>query len=176
MNFTLGDKAYINVYVPVYEDMPIKDLIFRMSVGGTVTKINDITENAELVDIEGQQYYKIVTPIEYSRITDKIVFTIDVPNASKTAKAFTITKRIEFTSMMKGYIEGDGSESFKKTIGDVLYYIYKISSAPTAIQEISDYVNTNFADRIARDQAAADSASGSSGESFIDKILGKIKK
>ena len=178
MNFTLGDKAYINVYVPVYEDMPINDLIYRMSVGGNVTKINDITENAEIVDIDGQQYYKIVTPVEYSRITDKIVFTIDVPNASKTAKAFTITKRIEFTSMMKGYIEGDGSESFKKSIGDVLYYIYKISSAPTAIQEINDYVTANFADRIEADRLAEEAAKNEAqkNESFIDKILGKIKK
>ena len=176
VNFTLGDKTYINVYVPVYEDFAINDLIYRMSVGGTVTKVNDIIENEEIVEIDGQSYYKIVTPIEYSRLTDKIVFTIDVPNSSKTAKAFTITKRIEFTSIMKDYIEGDGTESFKKSIGDVLYYIYKVTAAPTAIQEISDYVNANFADRIAADQAAADSASGSSTESFIDKLLGKIKK
>ena len=175
-NFTFdSSKMYMNIYIPVFEDLAIDEFVYKMSVAGTATKIKTIKEECELVELDGQQYYKVVTPIEYSRVTDKIILTIDVANRSRTGKSFTITKRISFTEIMKGYLDGEGDASFKKNVGEVVYYINKVSTAPAAIQELGALVNERFADRLKADAEKAEADKNSSSGSFIDNILNIFK-
>lgn len=174
MNFTFSDKVYINAYIPVYDDLAIDEFVYRLSIAGVVTKIADIKENSELVELDGQQYYKVVSPVEYARITDKLVVTVDVANRSKTGKSFTITKRVGFTELMATYLDSGETDAFKEAVGDVLYCIYQNSSNLAAAPELDALVNERFAARIEEDKRLAEEAAKANESGGIAAIIDKI--
>ena len=174
MSFTFDDKVYINTYIPVYDDLAIDEFVYRISVAGVVTKIADIKENGELIELDGQQYYKVISPIDYSRATDKLVVTVDVANRSKTGKSFTVTKRVGFTELMASYLDGSESEEYKSAIGDVLYCIYRTSSNIGALPELKALAEERFAARIEEDRRLAEAAEKENESGGISGLIGKI--
>ena len=168
MNFTFSDMVYINTYIPAFDDLAIDEFVYRLTVAGVATKIGDIKENSEIVVIDGQQYYKVVSPIEYSRITDKVIVTVGVANRSKTGITFSVTKRVNFAELMTGYLDDPGIGS---GVGEVLYFVYQNAQNPGAIPDIRAVVTERFAARIAEDARKAEESEKES-EGFFDKIFG----
>ncbi|MBR7117374.1 MAG: hypothetical protein IKC87_06675 [Clostridia bacterium] len=170
-NFNFAKEATVNVYVPDFEDFPINEFVYRMSIAGTVVRISDILENSETVMIDGLKYYKVSVSIPYSRITDTMYISVDVANATATSSAFTASKKIDFASLLIDYCNGDGTDEFKNNVREVLWVIYKNSTSPLALPKIAAYVEEYFKSRLEEEKAAAEKGQGG----FLDGILNAFK-
>ena len=173
LNFTFHDKVYTNVYVPVYDDFTIEQMVYRMSVAGVTVKQSEVLAS-EIVEVEGQQYYKVVVPVEYDMVNEAIYINVDVPNAGNTGVSFSISKKVDFVSLMKSYIEGDYDKKLKDDLSEVLYVIYKKAVNPAIIPGITEIVEDIFAERIEAEKNASAEKKPDAEPSIIDKILGKL--
>ena len=173
LNYTFSDKIYTNIYIPVYEDFPINQMVYRMSVAGTTVKQADILL-AETVEIDGRQYYKVVVPVTYEMMTESMYVSVDVPNSGGTGVGFTISKKVDFLGLMKSYLDGDYDEKLKADISEVLYIIYKKASNAAVIPGIVELVEDIFAERIEAEKNPPAAEKPTKEPSIIDKILGKL--
>jgi hypothetical protein len=170
LNYTFSDKVYTNVYVPIFEDFPVNQMVYRMSVAGVTIKQNQVLES-EIVEIDGRQYHKVVVPISYEMITESMYVSLDVPNQGGTGVGFSVSKKIDFLSLMKSYINGNYDEKLKSDLSEVLYIIYKKANNVGVIPGIAAYVEEKFSDRLEAEKNADKPAAE---PSIIDKILGML--
>ena len=173
LNYTFSDKIYTNVYVPIFDDFPVNQMVYRMSVAGTTIKQGDLLLS-EIVEIDGRQYYKVVVPVTYEMMTESMYVSVDVPNSGGTGVGFTISKKVDFLGLMKSYLDGDYDEKLKADISEVLYIIYKKASNAAVIPGIVELVEDIFAERIEAEKNPPAAEKPTKEPSIIDKILGKL--
>jgi hypothetical protein len=145
-------------------------MVYRMSVAGVTIKQNQVLES-EIVEIDGRQYHKVVVPISYEMMTESMYVSLDVPNQGGTGVGFSVSKKIDFLSLMKSYINGNYDEKLKSDLSEVLYIIYKKANNVGVIPGIAAYVEEKFSDRL---EAEKNADKPTAEPSIIDKILGML--
>lgn len=172
-NMTFSDKMYTNIYIPVYEDLPVEDLVYRLTIGSTVLKASEIVAGSETVTIDGQSYYKVVAPLAYDRITDSINVNLQLPNASKTGGAYSVSKKIDLVSVFNTALDGTGDADYKTAFENIVCYVHKYAQNPAGVTGISGIATTRFSERLDR-EAAEEAARKEAAENkgFFDKLFG----
>ena len=162
-NLRFADKMYVNVYIPAIEGMELRYLVNKISVGGNVYKAAEILENFELVTIGDKQYYKVIAPVAYDRITDVVNVSVDVANKMGNASEFSVSAKIDIATVLAPLLDADSDAEFKKNVADALYSIYKSVASETTIPKIAELAKAKLADRIAADKAKEEADKNGSG-------------
>ncbi len=162
-NLRFADKMYVNVYIPAIEGMELRYLVNKISIAGNVYKVAEILENFELVTIGDGQYYKVVAPVAYDRITDVVNVSVDVANNLGNASEFSVSAKIDIATVLAPLLDAGSDAEFKKNVADALYSIYKSVATEATIPKVAELAKARLADRIAADKAKEEADKKGSG-------------
>ena len=115
-NLHLSSTLNVNIYVPVLDSENASEVVTRVIAGGEVATKEKIAE-AKTVSIGGEKFYKVVVPIDYSRVSDKMTLSV------KVMDVVTASAKLSMVDIVNGLLDGDGTAEFKNCIKGFLYTV-----------------------------------------------------
>ncbi len=144
-NLVFGEDMTVNLYVPVLDEGSVTSVFKKITVGGASFDAAAF-EEAELVKIDGQKFYKLVSRIDYSRISDTVVINCDIYGKSGTgAVVSTVKSRIRLPIIFEDLLNGKDADTLSPEIKKALEVIVDARGAEsTAIAGLVSLKNIRF--------------------------------
>ncbi len=109
-NLTAKENLAVNVYIPKFEGMPLKNLLKNVVIGKNTFTAKNITDLNNVVNIGGKEYYKISTEYAWSEVPERVRVDFNIYGA-KTDVIFTESHTIVLIDEIDKAISANGANA-----------------------------------------------------------------